>query len=138
MKPKRRAAPVRNLAPVKPWPPTAGYYATRLVKDGPRVAVRIWFGQAIIDGEEQDRSPGWFVEIDGRTDRWEKDDDTGYRCRVPIDVDRAWPFCGNEPITEQEYRYLVAHAGWAREHQPNHPKAQPRKAVDFNTLTMRF
>lgn len=124
--------------PVPVWPPIAGYYATQLVRGGPRVPVKIWFGQAIIGGEEQDRAPGWFVEIDGRTDRIELDRETGYRCRVPLDVTTVWPFCAKEPITENEYRYLAAHAGWAREHQPDHPKATPRKAVDFNTLPMRF
>jgi hypothetical protein len=121
------------IEPVAAWPPVAGHYATRLVRGGPRVPVRIWFGAAIIDGEEQDRAPGWFVEIDGRTDRWERDD-SGYRCRVALEVEKAWPFCARDPITEAEYTYLVAHAGWAREHAPDHPKAQPRKAVDFNTL----
>lgn len=123
----------RELAPVQAWPPTAGYYSTSLVRRGPRVAVRIWFGPAVIDGEEQDRAPGWYCEVDGRTDRLERDD-TGYRCRVPLDVDTVWPFCAKDPITESEYRYLLAHARWAKEHRPEHPKASPRQAVDFNTL----
>jgi len=119
------------------WPPLPGHYAMRLVRDGPRVAVRIWFGAAIIDGEEQDRAPGWFVEIDGQTDR-EECDATGYRCRIPLDVNKAWPWCAREPIDEDTYRYLVACASWARDHSPDHPKAQPHKAVDFHTLPVRF
>lgn len=128
----------RNLEPIATWPPRPGYYAMSLVRGGPRVAVRIWYGAAIIGGEEQDRSHDWRVEIDGRADRWELDEATGYRCRVALEIDRAWPFCAREPITESEYRYLVAHAGWAREHSPDHPKARPRQAVDFNSLPMRF
>lgn len=124
-------------ASVPVWPPIAGHYATQLVRGGPRVAVRIWFGLPVVDGEELDRSPRWCVEIDGRTDKLEKGEDD-YVCRVPLDVEAAWPFCAREPITEAEYRYLVAHAGWARDHAPDHPKATPRKAVDFNTLPMRF
>lgn len=124
--------------PVRPWPPEPGYYATRLVRGGPRVAVRIWFGQPIIDGEEQDRSPRWCVEIDGRTDKWEIDRDAGYRCRVQIDADVAWPYCAKEPITQAEYRFLVADAAHARDWRPDDPKTEPRKAVDFNTLPMRF
>lgn len=120
------------------WPPIAGYYAMPLARDGVRVAVRIWHGAATIDGEEQDRSHGWYCEIDGRTDRWERDTDTGYRCRVALEIDRAWPFCAREPITEAEYRFLSADSAHAREWRPEHPKAQPRKAVDFNTLPMRF
>ena len=119
------------------WPPLPGFYAMRLVRGGPRVAVRIWFGSPVIDGEEQDRAPGWRCEIDGRTDHLEKDD-TGYRCRVPLGVERAWPFCAKDPVTEAEYAYLVAHAEWAREHAPEHPKANPRESVDFNTLPVRF
>lgn len=120
------------------WPPAAGTYATRLVKGGPRVPVRIWFGTAIIDGEEQDRAPGWHVEIDGRTDRWEHDEETGYRCRVPLDVNSVWPFCARWPIREARYRFMLRHAEWAREHAPDHPKASPREAVDFMTTPLQF
>ncbi len=126
------------MKPIAAWPQIAGTYAMTLVRHGPLVPVRIWFGPAIIDGEEQDRAPDWHCEIDGRADRWERDDDTGYRCRVALEIDRAWPFCAKRPISEAEYRYMVAHAGWARDHAPDHPKAQPRQAVDFNTLPMRF
>lgn len=115
------------------WPPIAGYYATKLVKNGPRVAVRIWFGPAIIDGEEQDRSHDWRAELDGSTDRVERGDD-GYRCRVALEVEAAWPRCAKDPVTEAEYRYLLAHARWAKAHKPDHPKASPRQAVDFNRL----
>jgi hypothetical protein len=125
------------IEPVAAWPPVEGFYATKLVRNGPRVAVRIWFGQAIIDGDPQDRAPGWFVEIDGQTDRVERGGD-GYRCRVPLEVDRAWPHCAKDKITEAEYAYLVAHAAWAREHQPDHPKAQPRKPIDFHTVKLPF
>lgn len=125
------------IEPVAAWPPIAGTYATRLVRGGPRVAVRIWFGPPIIDGEEQDRAPRWNVGADGRTDRWEKNDD-GYRCRVALEVDWFWPYVAREPIAESEYRFLLAHSAWAREHAPDHPKAQPRKAVDFNTIRLPF
>lgn len=126
-----------SVESVPVWPPIPGTYAMRLIRGGPRVAVRIWFGAAIIDGEEQDRAPGWFVEIDGATDR-EECDDTGYRCRVPLDVNKAWPWCAREPVDDDTYRYMIACAGWARDHSPDHPKAKPRKAVDFHTLPARF
>lgn len=126
------------ILPVKSWPPTAGTYAARLVKGGPRVPVRIWYGQAIVDGEEQDRAPGWFVEIDGATDRLERDDDTGYRCRVALKVESVWPHCARWPISETRYRYMLEHARWAREHAPDHPKATPRQPVDFHALPPRF
>lgn len=122
---------------VPSWPPLPGTFATRLVKGGPRVAVRIWFGNAIIDGEEQDRAPGWFVEIDGATDREERDD-TGYRCRVPLDVTRVWPWCAREPITHAEYLYLKAMAAHAKAHNPMHPAAAPRERIDVGRMAPIF
>lgn len=119
------------------WPPRPGTYAMRLVKHGPRVAVRIWFGPAIIDGEEQDRAPDWRCEIDGATDRVEKGDD-GYRCRVPLEIERAWPFCAKEPIAEAEYRYLLAMASHAKAHDPMHPAAAPRERIDVSRLAPIF
>jgi hypothetical protein len=124
----------KDLESVPAWPPVPGFYATALVKGGPRVAIRIWYGLPIIGDEEQDRGPRWNVSVDGRTDRWERDEGNIYRCRVAFDVDRFWPYCAREPITEAEYRFLVADAEWTREHAPNHPKARPHKPVDFNTL----
>lgn len=124
--------------PLPIWPPRAGFYATRLVKGGPRVAVRIWFGPAVIDGEEQDRSHDWRCEVDGRTDRVELDKATGYRCRVALPVEVAWPFCAKHPIPEAEYRFLLAHSRWAKAEAPHHPKASPRQAVNFNTLRPPF
>jgi hypothetical protein len=132
-------APAQAGAAMLPiWPPTPGFYAMSLTRGGPRVAVRIWFGHAVIDGDEQDRGDDWRCEIDGRCDFIERDRDTGYKCRVALPVDRAWPLCAKQPIEESEYRYLVAHARWAKQHQPYHPKSSPQQAVDFNTMPTPF
>lgn len=112
--------------------PVPGFYAMSLVRGGPLVPVRIWFGLPILDGEELDRSPRWCCEIDRRTDR------AADGVRELLDFDRAWPWCARKPITEADYLFMVSHADWATEHQPDHPKASPRTAVDFNTLSMRF
>lgn len=56
---------------------------------------------------------------------------------VPVEV-HGVTLRNIEPASESEWRFLVAHAEWAREHAPDHPKATPRKPVDFNTLPMRF
>lgn len=124
-------------APIPIWPPRPGFYAASMVRNGPDVPVRIWFGPAVIDGEEQDRCHDWRCEIDGRTDFIEKSDD-GYRCRVALPVDRAWPFCAKRPISEAEYRFLIADAEWAKTHAPDHPKASPRKAVDWLKTRLPF
>jgi hypothetical protein len=117
--------------------PMAGLYKTFLVKGGPPVAVRIWFGNAIIDGEEQDRGFDWRVEIDGETDQ-PVTDSTGCCCRVPLDVHSVWPFCARRPIDEKEYRYLQRRARWAREHAQHHPAARPRERVDVRSLKPAF
>lgn len=122
---------------ITPWPPVAGFYQIRLVAGGPFVPVRVWFGAPIVDGEELDRSPRWCCEIDGRADEIEQDKATGYRCRVPIDAGRVWPFCARWPIEEWEYRYMVEHGAWART-VPGHPKATPRKPVDFLKMRLPF
>ena len=111
--------------------PVAGFYKTRLIRGGPLVPVRLWFGAPVIDGEEQDRAPRWCIEVAGKTDRIEKDEaNPEYRGRVLLDVYRYWPYCATYPIDEAEYNYLTAHAEWATQHAKHMPDAQPRKAID--------
>lgn len=120
--------------------PVAGFYATRLVRGGIEVPVRIWHGAPIIDGEEQERSPRWCVEVDGRTTKTERDPATGYEARVPLDplLDHVWPFCARRPIAESEFAFMTRRAAWAREHQPDHPAATPREPVDVRALPPIF
>lgn len=114
--------------------PVPGFYAPRLVKKGPRVAVRIWFGRAVIDGEVQDRGLDWRVQINDRTDSFEYDDDTGYRCRIPLDVMRVWPHCARWPIQPDEYLHLLRLKQWAEEHAPDHPAANVYLPIDLKQL----
>lgn len=109
--------------------PVPGYYMTRLTKGGPHVPLRIHFGPPVIDGEEQDRAPIWVVTVDGATDFVETGDD-GYRCRVAHDVYRYWPHCGRFPISEGDYRFMMARKQWAEKHDPTDPIANPRKKID--------
>ena len=48
--------------------PVAGCYRTRLVKDGPPVALLLWFGAPVdpLTGEPMDRAPAWFATINGK------------------------------------------------------------------------
>jgi hypothetical protein len=110
--------------------PVEGYYKTRLVNSGMWVAVRIWFGSPIIDGEVQDRSPRWCVEVDGRTDRFDKE----AQHRVPLDALEVWPWCAGHPISRNEYGFLRKRAAWARNHAPEHPAATPHKRIDLRAL----
>lgn len=118
----------------RPDVPVPGLYTTRLIRGGLRVPVRIWFGAPIIDGEEQDRSPRWCVEVDGRTCRTDFDDDGNYLGRVPLDALEVWPFCAGHSITQREYDFLRRRTTWAHDNDPLHPAANPREPIDVRAL----
>lgn len=113
--------------------PVAGFYRTTLVRGGPFVAVRIWWGPPVVDGDELDRSPRWNVEVDGRTDRLDKDGG-----RELLDIERFWPWCGRHPIPEEEYRHMLQVARHARAHDPALPQAAPDQPVEWNSTKLRF
>lgn len=110
--------------------PVAGYYMGALVRGGPKVALRIYYGLPVIDGEEQDRSPRWLVDVAGETDFVETGD-SGYRCRVVHDVYRYWPYCGRFPISEGDYKFLIENARWAKTWAPERPEAAPTKKFNL-------
>ena len=112
--------------------PVAGFYATRLVKGGIEVPVMIWHGRPVIDGETQDRAPRWCISIDGRPDRFDKDQ----QCRVPLDAYDYWPF--RRRIDAREYAFLRRRAAWAKQHAPEHPAAKPYQPIDLGALPPRF
>ena len=125
------ALDTKGPAMIPVWPPIPGFYTMSLIRGGPLVPVRIWFGNAIIDGEEQDRGHDWRCEIDRRTDCIEKDEaHPEYRCLVAMPIDRAWPFCAKRPIDEATYKFMKAHADWAVENAPHLPDAKPRQKID--------
>lgn len=117
-------AGIRNLKPVRPDIPEAGFYKGRLVKGGPWVAIRIWFGapRDPVTGEELDRSHRWQAE----------------RNACEVDVDAVWPYCAANRIDKAEHDYLLATHRWAVEHAPNSPEAAPRERIDLNALKPLF
>ena len=116
--------------PIQVGVPVAGHYRTRLINGALWVPVRFWYGQPIIDGEVQDRFERWCVEVNGRTDRFDKE--AGHR--VPLDALDVWPFAAGHPITEREYHFMLKRKGWAEEHAPEHPAAQPFERIDLRKL----
>ncbi|MFD2207186.1 hypothetical protein [Kiloniella antarctica] len=103
--------------------PQPGYFKTRLVKNGPWVAARIWrecectIGGGIphISRPSCDRA-GWLMaEANG----------------VEADPFKVWI---NTSITKEEFEYFTATKQWAEESAPFMPEANPRKAVDLNEL----
>ena len=106
-----------------PEQPTAGFYRIRLSKGGPPVALHIWHGASIDPAtgvEVEERSPTWQCAINGGD-------------RVP--VERHWPHCARDPISEAEHDRLAAEA---RTMDPDSHFFNPRKPVDRLTAPMPF
>lgn len=100
--------------------PTPGFFKMRLVRRGPWVPAAITYSvfglwQATIDGEifAADADP---VFADG--------------------VLRVWH--SGRFIDEAEYAHMLAVKAWAGTTMPDHPAAQPRKAMDISKLRPLF
>lgn len=112
--------------------PRPGYYALRLVKDGPFVAAMITHAPTLDPetGEPMDRSPLWSAFIDGELVEEPSPD------WVAAGVGRIWH--AGERVSQEDYDYRLALAAWAREHAPNSPEANPFKPVDYNLMDPVF
>lgn len=102
--------------------PAEGFYRTRLRAGAVRGGVRIWFGPPLdpVTGEELDRSPRFQAEFDGSY----------------IEIDRVWPECAGDPISEAEYRRYCARKAWAEQHAPNSAYADRTRRLDpFDSQT---
>jgi hypothetical protein len=112
---------------------SGAFFRARLVRNGPAVPVKVFHAGPWVDGVELDRSPRWQALIGTETTARAilMGDD------VPIEVDGV-TLRNLERIPEHEYRFLVADAEHARDHRPEHPKASPRRAVDFGTIRPPF
>lgn len=108
----------------QPDKPVAGFYQMRLVKGGPFVPVRIWFGTSFdpATGEWNDRSHHWRACIDGQQ----------------VDIWRAWPGCSGRAISEGEYRYMRATTAHAKAYEPGLPQANPKAPIDLNRMAPLF
>jgi hypothetical protein len=98
--------------------PTEGFYRMRLVRGGPLVGIRIWFGPPLEPWtrEEMDRAPRWNAEVNN----------------LHAEFDRVWPACMRERIDEDEYRFLTDRCGWARMWDGFDPMGQPTKRVNWD------
>jgi hypothetical protein len=121
---RQRRASAHAIAGYDASIPNAGWYRYKLRAGGHPVAVRIWFGAPHdpVTGEELDRGWRWQATANGE----------------PIDLDRVWPSCGRDPITECEGRYLAGLQAWATEHAPASPAADPNRRIDLLTAPMPF
>lgn len=97
--------------------PKAGFFRFRLSGRSVAVGVELRFGPPIdpVTGEELDRSWRWLAFVNGEP--------------FP-DLDRVWPACLDEPISEGRYREFCARQRWARENAPNSSHAEPGRPHD--------
>lgn len=115
--------PVGHVGPlIDPNEPVAGFYRTRQAKGAADSAVKIWRGHSIdpATGEEMtERSMHWQAAIDGQ--------------RVPLD--RVWPGCARDPISEAEHNRLVERNATLDEDSPFYDVRRP---VDLATAPPPF
>lgn len=95
--------PAGHLAPVTDTP-IAGLYRGRMVRGGPWVAVRIWFGPPAdpVTGEPLDRSHRWQALRNGES----------------CEVDTVWPYVYGQTCDEGTYETLLQSGRWAAENNP--------------------
>lgn len=98
--------------------PRPGFFAIRLVKDGPEITARLYI-PCPLDPEfcgPLARSRHLLAEVDGAEvtpERW---------------INRIW--IGGREISAAEFHYLRDDAAWCRDHAPHEPRANPRTAMD--------
>jgi hypothetical protein len=101
--------------------PEAGWYKRRLVRGGMFVPAKIWLEQHI-DPEtgELIADSRWLCEV----------------ANIRKDPDEQWEWLSGHPISEADFRFMMAERCWAAEHAPYDPVANPRKPVDWRTAPL--
>jgi hypothetical protein len=102
--------------------PVAGHYRIRQRKGAPDSAVAIWQGHPADPdtGEPMEERPlAWQAAIDGQ----------------PVPLDRVWPGCAREPISQLEHDRLRQRNATLDEESPFY---DPRKPVDLATAPPPF
>lgn len=110
----------RQQEPRRVDEPEPGFYRSKLVRGGP------WVGVSV----ERDDVGDWHVTVDGIERERSRDPWT-----IPWLRDR---YHYADRIKEAEHAYLVATSAWAREHNPDHPAANPRQPIRPTTLKSLF
>lgn len=103
--------------------PQCGWFKRRMVKLGPWVPARIWLD-------------AWIDPVTG-----ELMADETLQCEVNgawADAADQWLWLCANPISEQEFRYLTALADHCARHEPAHPAANPRRAINHLETPILF
>ncbi len=108
------------------------YYKIRMVKNGPLVACKVWYGNPSDPdtGEEMDRAPRWQCWVNGAL--------IEDAFRVVMLIDDQPPIVKGEEIDELTYNHMLAVKDWAVQYAPNEPEATPRKAIDLGKIPPIF
>lgn len=109
-------------APPVTHEPHCGFFRRRLVRGGPWVPACIWLDQNVgEDGELM--APETFLCVVGDATE---------------DAEEQWTYLCANPISESEYRFLMADRLWAITYARDEPSANPGKAIDFNKIALPF
>jgi hypothetical protein len=115
--------------------PVVGWYKCRMVSQGPWVAARVFKHPCVC-------TPG--SEVNGEPHDWDQgicDRHPPLGCEVNgrevIDILKAWPSIGGNPIDQATFNHMTAVARWAKGRN-DVPEARPFEAVDLNKIDPLF
>ena len=111
----------RDMTPRRPDVPTPGMYAFSFVKGGHPVAARIslLMYQSGIDAIDR-----WILELDAVGEFATEGDPWAIEYMERVN------FYG-KTIDETQFQYLIALRKWALTHDPDHPIANPTRAINL-------
>jgi hypothetical protein len=119
----RHGAPLPSRGPAHDSEvPTPGFYRVRLRRGAPDSAVRIWLGHGLDEatGEENSERPFfWQCTLNGQR----------------VELERCWPGCAREPITEAEHDAIVERN---RTMDPQSPFYDVSKPIDLGRAPPPF
>ena len=113
-----------------------GYYLLARHRAGRvDIPVRVWFGAPLDPetGEPLERSWRWQVQVGFNVLDEEPVRIGGITISSLSDI---WPHCARWPVDETEWRYRIARAEWADEHDPNDAFAEIGGRVDPMKVTL--
>ena len=113
-----------------------GYYLLSLARAGRvSIPVRVWFGPPRDPEtlEELDRSHRWQIQVGFRLLEDEPLVIGGIRIS---DITDVWPRVARDPIDEVDWRYRLARAEWAVDHDENDPFSQLGGRIDPMTCSL--
>ncbi len=108
--------------------PEPGWYRMSLTRDGVDVPVKVW--------ETGERDPETGDPLEDITLHVAVNNVENRADKLDFHLERVALY--GTPITEEEYRFMVDDVAWAETHEPEGPKANPRKPVDLSKVKSLF